>query len=239
MALTPEQVVEKRFQATKFREGYDQDEVDDFLDEVVAELRRLNGENDELRAKLAACERRVGELTRSTATGMQPAVQAPPPQEKAPQPEPQKQPQPQPQPQTEPTPIPVPAPAAAAGGGQPAGPEAATGMLALAQKLHDEHVRSGEEKRDQLIREAEQHAARLVADAEQKQRETLGSLERERSLLERKIDELRTFERDYRSRLKSYLESQLRDLEAKGSIVPNRNPGSGQEQGGGYAFGHS
>jgi DivIVA domain-containing protein len=28
-----------RFQATKFREGYDQDEVDDFLDRVVATLR--------------------------------------------------------------------------------------------------------------------------------------------------------------------------------------------------------
>jgi DivIVA domain-containing protein len=44
MALTPEDVVNKRFQPTKFREGYDQDEVDDFLDEVVVELRRLNQE---------------------------------------------------------------------------------------------------------------------------------------------------------------------------------------------------
>ena len=66
MALTPEDVVNKRFQATKFREGYDQDEVDDFLDEVVNELRRLNEENEELRSKLGACERRVGELSRAT-----------------------------------------------------------------------------------------------------------------------------------------------------------------------------
>ena len=36
MALTAEDVINKRFQPTKFREGYDQDEVDDFLDEVVA-----------------------------------------------------------------------------------------------------------------------------------------------------------------------------------------------------------
>ena len=48
MALTPEDVINKRFQPTKFREGYDQDEVDDFLDEVVVELRRLNQENDAL-----------------------------------------------------------------------------------------------------------------------------------------------------------------------------------------------
>ncbi|HWU58172.1 MAG TPA: DivIVA domain-containing protein, partial [Microbacteriaceae bacterium] len=54
MALTPEDVVNKRFQPTKFREGYDQDEVDDFLDEVVVELRRLNQENDELKQRLAA-----------------------------------------------------------------------------------------------------------------------------------------------------------------------------------------
>jgi DivIVA domain-containing protein len=52
MALTPEEVVNKRFTIVKFREGYDQDEVDDFLDEVVLELRRLGGENDELRQQL-------------------------------------------------------------------------------------------------------------------------------------------------------------------------------------------
>ena len=52
MALTPEDVVNKRFQSTKFREGYDQDEVDDFLDEVVAEMRRLVDENEALKSEL-------------------------------------------------------------------------------------------------------------------------------------------------------------------------------------------
>jgi DivIVA domain-containing protein len=50
MALTPEDVVSKRFTTTKFRDGYDQDEVDDFLDEVVEEMRRLTKENEELRS---------------------------------------------------------------------------------------------------------------------------------------------------------------------------------------------
>ena len=59
MALTPEDVVNKRFQQTKFREGYDQDEVDDFLDEIVVELRRLTAENDELKTKLEAAEARL------------------------------------------------------------------------------------------------------------------------------------------------------------------------------------
>jgi DivIVA domain-containing protein len=67
MALTPEDVVNMRFQPTKFREGYDQDEVDDFLDEVVVELRRLNQENKELRQRLIAGESRINELQRSVA----------------------------------------------------------------------------------------------------------------------------------------------------------------------------
>ena len=37
MALSPEDILAKRFQVTKFREGYDQDEVDDYLDDIVVE----------------------------------------------------------------------------------------------------------------------------------------------------------------------------------------------------------
>jgi len=65
MALTAEDLVNKRFQSTKFREGYDQDEVDDFLDEVVVEMRRVLAENDDLSQKLAASEARIAELQRS------------------------------------------------------------------------------------------------------------------------------------------------------------------------------
>ena len=222
MALTPEDVVNKRFQATKFREGYDQDEVDDFLDEVVNTLRGLQQENDELKAKLAACENRVGELSRAGAAGGTASFT------KVPEPEPEPEPVVTPQPVMPAAQAPVPAASMAVGG---AGPEAATGMLALAQKLHDEHVRSGEEKREQLIGEARETADRLVREAEAKKSQTLGALEQERSLLERKIDELRGFEREYRTRLKSYLETQLKDLENKGSLAPGR-PSDGGLQGG-------
>jgi DivIVA domain-containing protein len=207
MALTPEDVVNKRFQATKFREGYDQDEVDDFLDEVVNELRRLNEENEELRQKLGACERRVGELSRATVA-----------RESVPEPEMVQMPAPVPMPVAQ-EPMRGPQMQMELGG---QGPEAAAGMLALAQKLHDEYVRNGEQQRDRIVNEARDHANRLVREAEEKQRQTLGSLEQERSLLERKIDELRAFEREYRSRLKSYLEGQLRELDQKAAVVPNR-----------------
>jgi len=49
MALSPEDILSKRFLTTKFREGYDQDEVDDFLDEVVLEFRRVVIENQDLK----------------------------------------------------------------------------------------------------------------------------------------------------------------------------------------------
>ncbi len=52
MPLTPEDVSNKRFTPVRLREGYDMGEVDQFLDEVEAELARLTKENDDLRAKL-------------------------------------------------------------------------------------------------------------------------------------------------------------------------------------------
>lgn len=56
MALTPDDVVTKQFQHVRFKEGFDPDEVDDFLDEIVVEWRKAVAENEELKAKLAAYE---------------------------------------------------------------------------------------------------------------------------------------------------------------------------------------
>jgi DivIVA domain-containing protein len=235
MALTPEDVVNKRFQPTKFREGYDQDEVDDFLDEVVVELRRLGQENEELRQRLIAGESRISELQRSggqspqyagyqpqqiPAPAQHPAVEAAPVAAEAA------------------VPVPVPAPVDTS-----VESNSANNLLQLARRLHEEHVREGIEKRDALIAEAqataerlvgegqataerlvgEGHATadRLVSEAETKQREQIGalekersSLEQERSSLEQRIDDLRTFEREYRQKLKGHIEGLLQDLEA-------------------------
>ena len=53
MPLTPADVRNKQFSTTRLRPGYDEEEVDAFLDEVESELDRLIQENEELRAKLA------------------------------------------------------------------------------------------------------------------------------------------------------------------------------------------
>lgn len=213
--LTAEDILNKKFTATKFREGYDVVEVDDFLDEVLNTLRALQGENDDLKSKLAAAERRVAELTRENAAAVQ-AASAPSP---ASAPEPVREVVPVP----EPTPAPVAAPAPAPQVSRASEPESATGMLQLAQKLHDDYVRSGQEEGERLVNEARTEGERIVREAQETSARTLGQLEQERSLLERKIDELRQFERDYRTRLQSYLETLLGDLNSRGSSIPPSN----------------
>ncbi|ERK71738.1 hypothetical protein N136_01904, partial [Leifsonia aquatica ATCC 14665] len=94
-------------------------------------------------------------------------------------------------------------------------PNATNNLLQLARRLHEEHVREGVEKRDSLIAEGHATAARIVAEAESKQRAQISALDQERTQLERRIDELRTFERDYRQGLKGYIEGQLRDLDSQ------------------------
>lgn len=83
-----------------------------------------------------------------------------------------------------------------------------------------------------LERQSRDKAATLVGDAERRQNEIIGSITRDKTVLEKKIDELRTFEREYRTRLKTYLESQLRDLGERGSAAPSDGRSSSN---GGYA----
>jgi cell division septum initiation protein DivIVA len=94
-------------------------------------------------------------------------------------------------------------------------------MLALAQKLHDEYVRAGQEEGDQILGDAKAKAAGIIREAEDASVRTLSKLEQDRAILERKIDELRIFERDYRTRLRTYLENLLSDIDGKGTQAPD------------------
>ena len=226
MALTPEDVVNKRFQPTKFREGYDQDEVDDFLDEVVVELRRLNQDNEELRQRLVAGESRASE-GQSGAALPNALTDAPHGQaaveqgQLAAQVQPRFGESPVAAP-VEPLPAPVPAPIAYSSPDQNAIDSGSTNnLLQLARKLHEEHVREGIEKRDALIAEGHATAARVVSEAEAAQRSQISQLDAEKAALEQQkttiehqIDDLRSFEREYRQKLKGYIEGQLKELDA-------------------------
>ncbi|MCW2287581.1 DivIVA domain-containing protein [Leucobacter luti] len=216
MALTPEDVVNQKFTITKFRDGYDLDQVDDFLDTIVEELRQFEEEKaalraqiDELTAKLEACE--SGAQSAPAASEQTIVVDAP-----APAPAPA-------------APVTV---AAVAGGSQPDAVKSSA-MLQLALELHDKHVHEGEttrdqliseaeSKRDQMIKDAERTAKQLVEEAQQQRADELRELGEERGDLQFKIKDLRQFESEYRSTLRSYIQSQLRGLD--GSPEPAGAP---------------
>lgn len=194
MTLTPEDIVSKRFQPTKFREGYDQDEVDDFLDQVVVEFRRVTADNDELRQRLLASEARIAELQRSGAGLVEqittPAVSAASVVDPASN-----------------FPVAIQDPVMLDSSNT-------NNLLQLARKLHDEHVREGLEKRDQLIQEGHTAAARLIREAEASHRADVIRLSQEKAIIENEIQQLKSFEREYRIKLKTFIESQLSDLAA-------------------------
>ncbi len=190
MPLTPDDVVTKQFQHVRFKEGFDPDEVDDFLDEVVVEWRKALAENEELKAKLAAYE--SGEA--------QPAPAAQPEAEQPAAPEPVAS-----------------APVAAAPAAPTDGAAQSAGIIELAQRLHDEHVAEGKAQRDKLIADARAQAASIVSEAEARGRDEMARLDKERTELESRIAELQKFESDYRSQLRSYIEGKLRDLETTGT----------------------
>jgi DivIVA domain-containing protein len=93
MPLTPADVRNKQFSTTRLRPGYDEEEVDAFLDEVEVELDRLIQENEELRAKLAE-SLRGGKVPMSALSSPladpTPDMMAPEP----PRPEPERRPEP-------------------------------------------------------------------------------------------------------------------------------------------------
>jgi DivIVA domain-containing protein len=164
MPLTPDDVQNKRFSTVRFKEGYDEEEVDAFLDEVEAELRRLLSENQSLdRAGAASAAQEVAPSPAAT-------------------------------PAEEPN-------------------EAALRTLLLAQRTADEAIAQAKGEADQIVAQAKVRASSIETEAQQQHASAMAELQRQRGSLESQIEELRTFEREYRTRLKAYLEGQLRDLE--------------------------
>jgi DivIVA domain-containing protein len=225
MPLTPEDVHKKTFTPVRLREGYDMGEVDQFLDEVEVELTRLHQENDDLRQKLA-----------SASTAAPVVAQEPPPQ-----------PQPEPEPIREPEPEPEPVaavPALPAVSTVPEASSAAARLLEIATHNADQLVAEAKNEADKVLGESRIKSERLEADSKAKaerlesdartraekldsetserRAQLFGQLERDKDNLARELEDLRAFEREYRSRLKGYFQSQLRALdgEADGDEVP-------------------
>ncbi len=72
------------------------------------------------------------------------------------------------------------------------------------------------ESTDKLEQEARARAQSLDSETETRRRDMLGEMEREKGRLDGEIENLRSFEREYRSRLKSYFTEQLQALDGNG-----------------------
>lgn len=284
MALTPEDVRNKQFTTSRFKEGYDLDEVDDFLDEIEQtftaltkevedlkaiakgeiptsireELSSLGSENarlkselesalssletarmeneqlaasgsddevaNELRANLAAVQAELaaareelgntsgnqdelaGEVARLSATVEE--LTAANAQLAA---------------ENEELKNAAPAPAVMDAADAST---ASVRILELAQRTADEAVASARIESEQLRAAAEAETQALIsntnAEVERLMNETKSNIEQmtrdfeiQKTGMERRVEELRAYEREYRSRLRSYLEGQLRELEGK------------------------
>jgi DivIVA domain-containing protein len=251
MPLTPADVHNVAFSKPPIgKRGYNEDEVDAFLDLVENELTRLIEENSDLR-------QRIEELDRELAAGggAGPSVAAQPTQAipvREPEPEPVK-----------PAPVAAPEPAGFAGTTEEQAMKAAR-VLSLAQDTADRLTSTAKAESDKMLadaranadqilsearstadstvaearqradamladaqtrsetqlRQAQEKADALQADAERKHSEIMGTINQQRTVLEGRLEQLRTFEREYRTRLKTYLESQLEELGQRGSAAP-------------------
>jgi DivIVA domain-containing protein len=265
MPLTPADVHNVAFSKPPIgKRGYNEDEVDAFLDLVENELTRLIEENADLRQRVAEMDQ---ELASARAGGGAQPTQAIPLYE----------------PEPEPTPPPAPQPVYEAPPAQPAAaPHSddsamrAAKVLSLAQETADRLTSTAKSESDKVLadaraqadamvsearktaettvtearqradamladaqqrsetqlRQAQEKADALQADAERKHSEIMGTINQQRTVLEGRLEQLRTFEREYRTRLKTYLESQLEELGQRGSAAPVDS--SANNDGGGF-----
>ncbi|MGH8791371.1 MAG: DivIVA domain-containing protein [Stackebrandtia sp.] len=235
MPLTPADVHSISFKKAPIgNRGYDEDEVDNFLDEVERELVRLievnnklqteveqggvgpashASENAELLAEFERLQREKSEAeqaARELEADIEELRHAGPAAAQGPN-------------------------AADVAGGE----QQALKLLMVAQRTADDHLDSARTEAESVLTEARTQAEEMVTEArtqvdaleqeaQQRHQEVMGDLEAKRSALHKHIEELKTFERQYRTRLKAYLESQLRDLTGRGEGVIEGEAGESQ-----------
>lgn len=253
MPLTPADVHNVAFSKPPIgKRGYNEDEVDAFLDLVENELTRLIEENSDLR-------QRVSELDQELASAR--ASAGPSTTQSIPMYKPEPEPVAPPQPVYE---APPPPPPLAAPQQSEDHSLRAAKVLSLAQDTADRLTTTAKAESDKMLsdaraqaeamvsdarrnaestvaearqradtllsdaqmrsetqlRQAQEKADALQADAERKHSEIMGTINQQRTVLEGRLEQLRTFEREYRTRLKTYLESQLEELGQRGSAAP-------------------
>jgi DivIVA domain-containing protein len=240
MPLTPADVHNVAFSKPPIgKRGYHEDEVDAFLDLVEAELARLIEENNDLRNQMEQLDRQQRAEPVDAAGALRPLE--PPRPVMAPMSPIVKQTSPPGDHNVQAAKVLGLAQEMANRLTGEAKAEA-EGMLSEARTRSEQLLAEARVKADGMVNEARIRAETVLNDArtrsetlDRQSREKAASLERdavrrhteiitavsqEKSALEKKIDELRALEREYRTRLKTYLQSQLRDLDGCGSTAP-------------------
>ncbi|HEX2180456.1 MAG TPA: DivIVA domain-containing protein [Actinomycetota bacterium] len=200
MTLTPREIQEKQFHDA-FR-GYSHEEVDLFIDQVAEAYETLYKENQ-------ALQRRVEDLEEKVRNG----------------------------------PVAPQAPAAAAPQVTAVRSESEDmlkRMLVTAQETADKAVANARARAQMLVDEAEIKARRIeeqadavssttLQDAQRRARDMLQTAQTEEAELRDRIEGMKSFERDFRTRLSAFIRSQLELLETKplisaGSTAPVTSP---------------
>jgi DivIVA domain-containing protein len=236
MPITPADIHNMDFRKPPIgKRGYDEEEVDAFLDEAGQELIRLIEENDRLAERLrqdrgvpadpaattvlngevAELAARLMQLREGLARAEQEARDAQARLEQA-------------RHEVRSTPPEV------RGNGKPG--ESDDRVLMMAQRTADEHVRDAQRESDQLLAdaqlraeqvtgEARRAAGALKADAERHHTEAMDDLARDRAAMIEEIDSLGQLAVDYRAALGEHVVRQLHDLDGAPAAPPPGLPG--------------
>lgn len=223
--LTPEDVESKTFTPVRLREGYDMAEVDHFLDEVVATLRKLDTDTEGLRREAARNSPGLGGGAQADGTHDGPGATGPAgptdttaDSDEAVQPD------------------------GRVNGGRMSATEATSAAVRVLQMAQDEadrtraeaaaasedSLRESRQRAAELAEQTRAQAARVTAESEQRAAELdevtrvrrvelFSALEAERARLSTDVDGLRAFEREYRVRLRTYFADQISRLDAERS----------------------
>lgn len=231
MPLTPTDVANKQFRIA-FR-GYSLDEVDAFLDEVETELTRLLRDNSELENRSGAAPAPAAEPATLTAPAKAPPA-APPPTEPLRGPDGHEAAlrtlllaqrtadEAIAEARAEADQLLLEARAEAESTVEAARNESestltaarteAESTLTAARSEAEGALAAARTEAESTLSTSKNRAARLDAEVAAQIQAATGDLDERRRMLEARIEELRAFEREYRTRLKAYLEAQLRDL---------------------------
>ena len=104
----------------------------------------------------------------------------------------------------------------------------ADGLVNEARTRAEVMLTDARSRAETVERQSREKAASLERDAARRHTEIISALSQEKSALEKKIDDLRAVEREYRTRLKTYLAAQLRELDGCGSGAPGAPMRNGQ-----------